>query len=572
MKRVFIFLLSIISVSLIYGCSINNDSPVDDTPSEIVVPDSTDMFTDADKNLTYDEDLAYTINLSESSVTSSSNKVTITNNLITINEEGTYVVRGTKSDITIIIDATNAKVRLILADVTITNSDFAAIYVKNADKVFLVLEGENSLSVTGEYTMIDDNKVDGAIFAKDNITILGDGTLDITSSKHGIVGKDDIKITNGNINISAASHGIQANDSVRIAEANLDITSGKDGIQVENTEDDTKGFVYVESGYVKIVAGYDGIDASGTVQILKGILNITSGGGSGKTALSTISTKGIKAQKDMSILGGEITVNSSDDSIHSNNSIEISGGTFELSSGDDGIHADTSLIISDGNISITKSYEGLEAQNISITGGKINITASDDGMNAAGGADGSSIGGRPGQNSFTNTTNAFISISGGEIYINANGDGIDSNGNLTVSGGTTIVEGPTSGGDGALDYDGSGTITGGTIIAIGSSEMAMNFSSATQGSILVNVGNQNAKTTIILKDSEGNQIVSLTTTKSYSSVVISPPLLLQGQSYVLSVGSSSQTITLSSLLYGSSSGMGGNIPDSGNRPGGMGRP
>lgn len=134
---------------------------------------------------------------------------------------------------------------------------------------------------------------------------------------------------------------------------------------------------------------------------------------------------------------------------------------------------------------------------------------------------------------------------------------MDSNGNVTVSGGTTIVEGPTSDGDGALDYDGTATITGGTFVAIGSLGMAMNFSSATQGSALLSVGSQSAGAAITLTDSDGKTLFSMTSTKACASVLISLPDMVKDGSYTLKVGSSSQTFTLSSLVYGSSSGTGG---------------
>ena len=541
----------------------------DDISDEVSVP-SGDMFTDADKNAKYDEEGAVTISLSGSSATTSSSDVTVSNGLITISKEGSYIVSGNGINQTIVVDAKKAKVRLVLNGATIKNSSYAGVYVKDADKVFVIVKGENSLIVTGDFKQKDSNTVDGAIFTKDDMTIQGDGSLKINSSKHGIVGKDDIKITGGDITVTADSHGIQANDSVRMAAAKLVVKADKDGIQVKNGDDETKGFFYLESGSAKITSGYDGVDASNTVTVSGGTLEITAGGGSNKSVSANTSTKGIKATNDILISSGTVTVNSSDDCIHSNDSIEIAGGTLTLSSGDDGVHADTSIIVSGGTVNVTKSYEGLEAQNIAIKGGKINIKASDDGLNAAGGNDGSSVGGRPGQGSFNTSSNAFITISGGEIYVNASGDGVDSNGNLTVSGGTTIVEGPTDNGNGALDYDGTATISGGTFVAIGSSGMAMNFSSATQGSVLVNGSSQSAGTKIVLSDGSGNEIFSMTATKTYSSVLISSPDLIKDKSYTLKAGTASTSITLSSLIYGSGSGAGDNRP--GGNTGGPGGP
>ena len=201
--------------------------------------------------------------------------------------------------------AITEKVRLVLSGASIVNDDFAAIYIKSADKTFIVLEGENSLAVTGSFAAIDYNKVDGVIFAKDNVVLQGEGSLTITSSKHGIVGKDDVKITGGTISVTAANHGIEANDSVRVASASLTIVSNKNGIHVENIYDATKGYFYMESGSLKITSGYEGIDASGAVEITGGTTDITSGDGSGKTLSSSdVSTKGVKSSADILISGG----------------------------------------------------------------------------------------------------------------------------------------------------------------------------------------------------------------------------------------------------------------------------
>lgn len=574
-----IAIIMIIAVISLVGCSENEQKPNGDpngnnniigdnnnTSEEIDVPSADGMFTDADKKQDYDRSDLQTITLSGDSVTTQSTNVTVEEGFITISGKGTYFITGNGTNQTIIVDADEEKPRIVLSSLTINNSEYASIYVKSADKVFIILEGENTLITTTSLKSIGDQKVDGVIYSKDDLAIKGDGSLTISSPKHGIVGNDDLKITGGTINVTASNHAIKANDSVRITGANIATDSGKDGIHVENEEDSEKGYFYMESGSIKATSKGDGIDASSTVQILGGSFDITTTGDD----LSDTSTKGIKSDLDMLISDATIVVSSYDDSIHSNSSIKIQSGTLTLSSGDDGIHADSSLVITGGDISITKSYEGLEGQNISISGGAINIVASDDGINSAGGND-TATEQRPGQGSFNSSLNCFIEISGGEIIVNAQGDGIDSNGSILVTGGTTIIYGPTSGGDGALDYETTGTITGGTFVAIGSQGMAMNFTSATQGSILVTVGNQKAGSSINIKNSNGETLFEVATSaKTYASVLISAPRLTQGESYTITAGTYSQTIKLSSLIYDSSNGMGGGM--GGHGPGGMWRP
>lgn len=276
------------------GTSGGTNGIVADTGSDVsevvTVPDSSGMFTDADKTPSYDAASAVAISIDGGAVTADSDSVSALGGKATITEPGTYIVSGSGNNVSIIVDVPSEiteKVRLVLNGASIVNDDFAAIYIKSADKTFIVLEGENSLAVTGSFAAIDYNKVDGVIFAKDNVVLQGEGSLTITSSKHGIVGKDDVKITGGTISVTAANHGIEANDSVRVASASLTIASGKNGIHVENIYDSTKGYFYMESGSLKITSGYEGIDASGAVEITGGTTDITSGDGSGKKLSSS---------------------------------------------------------------------------------------------------------------------------------------------------------------------------------------------------------------------------------------------------------------------------------------------
>lgn len=493
-RKIFISITAIVlllSVILLVGCNSDKNSGSSTGAQEIIVPDSSTMFTDKDKDADYsDSDITANITVSGSKISSDSTAVSVSNGKATISKTGYYVIGGSGKNVSIIVDCTLElqKIHLVLKDLTITNSSFAPIYVKNAEKTFVMLEGNNTLGVTGDFEQIDENNVDGVIFAKDNVTIQGDGSLTINSSKHGIVNKDDLKITGGTINVTASSDGLQANDSVRIADATVTVNAQKDGVHIENTVDTAKGYFYLESGTLNITSAHDGIDA------------------------------------------------------------------------------DKYLLIKGGTIKINESYEGLEAQNIEIEGGNISIRATDDGINSAGG-DGSSINGRPGQNNFNSSVNSSITIKGGNIYVNAYGDGVDSNGNITITGGVTVVEGPVSNGDGALDYDGKATISGGTFVAIGSNGMAMNFSTAEQGSILVSCNSQSIGADITLKDSNGNEIFSMTSTKKFSSVLISVPELEKGKTYSLSAGTYSKNVTLTDFIYGAGSSMPGG---GGGRPGGGG--
>ncbi len=250
-----------------------------------------DMFTNRDLDVGYEESEAVHINLADDFTTltmgddeeeTSVSGVTVDGNVITITEEGTYILSGTLTEGQVIVDADDAKVQLVLDNADITCASSAAIYVKSADKTFITLaEGsENILMNTAEYEAIDDNNIDAVIFSKDDLTLNGNGTLTINSEYgHGIVSKDDLKLTSGTYNITAASHALSGKDSVRIAGGTFNLVSGKDGIHSENTDDEEKGFVYIAGGDYSIESTGDGIDASYVVQIDDGTFDITAGGG-----------------------------------------------------------------------------------------------------------------------------------------------------------------------------------------------------------------------------------------------------------------------------------------------------
>ncbi|MBQ9484123.1 MAG: carbohydrate-binding domain-containing protein [Ruminiclostridium sp.] len=542
-----------------------------------------DMFTARDLETGYSDCTVITI--SDSGSTVSGSGVSVSGSVITITEKGSYRITGTLTNGQIVIDAGEEKVQLVLDGAAVTCEGSAALYVKSADKVFVTTASgtSNSLSSTGEFVQSGDDKIDGAVFSKSDITFNGSGSLDIScETAHGIVCKDDLKIAGGSYTITAAKKGVDCNESVRIASGEIAVTSGTDGIHAENSDDASKAFVYIGGGNITITSGGDAIDASGIIDAEDGTVTIKSDGGAAKAPAHTenfgmrwdrdtastsdsensSSAKGLKADGAVVINGGEFVIDSSDDAIHSNDSVTVTGGSLTLSSGDDGIHADNSVLISDGAVIITTSYEGIEGEVIEISGGSVSVKASDDGMNASGGSsDNSTNSGNNGNRSgFMDTdANAKLTISGGNIVVNANGDGLDSNGYLTVSGGTVFVSGPTNGGNGAIDYGISGSITGGKLIAAGSTGMAENFGSdSTQGSILYTFdGTISAGTEIQLLDESGNVLVSYAPEKEYQCAVISAPEVTAGKTYTVKVGDKSYTVEMTSNIYGEGSGMGG---------------
>lgn len=575
-KRAMIALVLCLCVML---CACERDDPASDgtvgsagntvsAGESVTIGNPGELFTDRDYEVGYDDSDSVAISLNGSSITAG-NGVTVDGTTATITQKGTYVLTGSLTDGMIVVDVDKEdKVQLVLSGVSIHSQSNAAIYIRQADKVFLTLDAstENFLSNGGSFTQLDGNNIDGVIFSKEDLTLNGEGSLSITSpGGHGIVSKDELTVTSGTYTIDSASHGISGKDNVCIANASFTITAGKDGIQADHDEDEALGFVYLESGSFRITSEGDGISASGYLQIQNGQFTILCGGGSenaqqqasdswgiggfgggrpgaGNTGSSSdsdsTSMKALKATGELVINGGSYTIDCADDAIHSNSNVTVTAGSFTVATGDDGIHADNALSITGGVILITESYEGLEGQTVSISGGEIAVVASDDGINAAGGTDQSGMGGFRGGDMFGSTasSSSYIQISGGTVYLNASGDGIDSNGSLTITGGHTTVCGQTQGDTSVLDYETTGTITGGTFIGTGAYTMAQTFSSSeNQGVIALSVGYQSAGTEVVLKDSAGNVIVSVTPQENFAIVSLSTPDMVKGKTYTIDI-------------------------------------
>lgn len=601
-----------------------------------------DMFTDRDLDVGYEESDSVKISLSDDSTTVSSGSsdnsstddtvdgVTVDGNVITITSGGTYIISGTLTEGQLVVDADDEKVQLVLDNADITCATSAAIYVKSASKTFITLaEGsENILMNTAEFEAIDDNNIDAVIFSKDDLALNGSGTLTINSENgHGIVSKDDLKITGGTYNITAASHALSGKDSVRIAAGTFNLVSGKDGIHSENADDSSKGYVYIAGGEFTIDSTGDGIDASNIVQIDGGTFDITAGGGvenstkthednmmggrgggkgpqmgeapdgnapsekpsgeapqgdpgnnssdnsnsdretppekpdsntnqaagteqseSDTSDSDSASTKGIIADGRLYINGGTFTINSADDSVHSNSAVTINDGAYTLTTGDDGVHSGEAVEINGGTITISESYEGLEGLTVTINDGDIDITSSDDGINAAGGTEEMGFG-RMGNDRTENTSTdeMWMEINGGYIHVLAGGDGIDSNGDITVNGGEVYIDGPSDNGNSAIDYGDRSAcyVNGGTVVAIGSSGMAEDISDdSDQQVMLVKLDSQKEAGEVTLTDSDGNEIITYTALKAYDCVIISTKDLEAGQTYTLTTSGTQTNVDL----------------------------
>lgn len=514
--------------------------------------------------------------------------------VLTISKEGRYEISGELDDGRIEVNATkDDKIQIILNGVNISCSDYAPFVVLQADEtdVYLTDGTINIFRDGGSYytensadssSNTEDEIPSATIFSKDDLGFLGGGTLIVEATcNDGITGKDDVWFDGGVYQITSEDDGIIGKDSIAVKSGTFVIEAGGDGMKSTEDTDTEKGFVTIENGTFSITSENDGIQAETYVLIADGEFELTTGDGAGNVTSDTgmmdrwgqnaysqtddsTSSKGIKAGVDVTIQGGTITMDCADDTIHSNDSVNVNGGTLRLSAGDDGIHGDTAVVIADGTIVIEQSYEGVEGESIIMKGGKLELTASDDGFNAANGDSTEGMdgpGGMGGQPEASSSSTGSLSIEGGDIYVNAGGDALDANGFIYMSGGTALVDGPTNNGNGTLDYDKEFVVTGGILMGAGSSGMMQAASSnSTQGSMALALGgNCQAGTEVVIKDSNGNEIISYTPAKTFSAIIVSCPELEVGETYEIVIsGNSLGAVKLSSVsVSNGSNGMGG---------------
>lgn len=559
-----------------------------------------------------------------------------------------YVKNADKAFITLAEGSENILMNTAEYEAIDDNNIDAVIFSKDD----LTLNGKGTLTINSEYghgiVSKDDLKLVGgtcnitakthALSGKDSVRIAA-GTYNLTSGKDGIHAEnadDDEKgfvyIASGDFTIESTGDGIDASYVVQIDDGDFDITAGGGSENATKTHNDIPGGgtggnmgggapggdkPSGEAPSGEVPSGGpssdsdsgkqtgqtppdkpDGDSFDGSRPDEKASDNAGSQtsqtppdkSGKDTSDADSTSTKGIKSDGALYVNGGTYTINSADDSFHSNSDVTINDGTYTISSGDDGIHADSALLVNGGTITVTESYEGLEGLNITINDGKIDITASDDGMNAAGGNDASGFGGRGGdgfkgmqapdaaqksdsasdtaqttgnitvaaQKSDSTSDTAqdtdtasddemWMVINGGYVHVLAGGDGIDSNGDLTINGGEVYVDGPSDNGNSAIDYGDKSSfyINGGTVVAVGSSGMAEDVSSDSKQQVaFVKLDSQVDAGDVILKDADGNEIISYTVQKKYDCVIISTADLQAGQTYILSASGNESEVSL----------------------------
>ena len=491
--------------------------------------------------------------------------ITVNGNDVTASHGSTsgvqYVVTGYTSDGSLTIDG-KADFLLNLNDATITSTRGVALDIESKNKAFVVLSGTNKLT---DGTSADDGHK-GAVFAKGKMIFSGTGSLSVYGTyNNGIHGKSNIVFDKGvNMYVSStANHGIKAGDDLYINGGILNVEISAPGAKGINSDTD----ININGGRITVVSTSNGewdtedletkasagIACDSVLTINDGEIYLKSSGSGGK---------GLKADWEGYINGGKIRIITTGGLYYSNGTTEnhnYTGNTDNLddayTSSPKGIKIGTKNV--HGVLTITGGYimvrttgnnaEGIESKGtLDITGGTVLVSAHDDAINSSG----------------------DLTINGGTVVaVGTSNDGIDANGNMYLNGGTLIAFG-TGGAEAGIDIDELHKlyISGCNIFGIGG-RVDGTVGSTSQG-IVCTTGSVQANGTVTVTN--GNTTLATFTMPPYSytngTILVSVPGMSSGNSYTLSLGSNTTTVTASSTIS-ANGGMGGGIPGGG-MPGG----
>lgn len=505
----------------------------------------------SEQDLSWDTSSETAIDLSNPTATDG---VTVEDGTLTITKAGTYKLSGEYQGQIKVETADSDTVRLVLDNANITNSSGAALNVVNADEVILYSASgtTNTISDGADYTATGEDDPDAVVYSKADLTIAGEGTLKVNGNhEDGIHTSDGLVIASGTLEVNAANTGIKGKDYVDILGGTINVTAQQDGIKSTNDTDEGQGWTRLSNGTVTVNAGDDGFKASRVVEIS----------------------------------GGSLTVEQSDEGIEAQY-INVSGGDVNVTSADDGMNAslktsDSESTDSSANTSDTADQQQNNQQQGSLPGGQQSGTSnqqqqgtgqppqgqppamsgsSQDGTSQNGttgtgqqGMGQPPQGGMPGGGGTFEVVDAAINVSGGNITVNAEGDGIDSNGVTTLSGGTLIVNGPSQGGNAALDTNGDLLLNGATVLSGSTADMfEAPSTNSTSGYLkLTNSSGFEQGSTVQVADSSGKVVANYKVTKSnVQLVLVSSSSIVKGQSYTVYTTTSAVDSNAASLASG----------------------
>lgn len=516
--------------------------------------------------------------------------------------EITYVLEGNTDNGSFYMSG-SFKSSVELNGLTLTNPSGAPIDIQNGKRIKLKLRKGTVNKITDGA----DGSQKGCLVCKGHLEIQGSGSLEVNANtSHAIYAKEYITLKEGDVTVTKAKKdGLNCNQYFEMKSGSLSISGVEDdGIQVSFKDDTDReaedtGSITISGGTLNVAAtatAAKAIKADGDITIKGGEIfasvsgggkwdsekvktkassclgadgNMTISGGTLNLTATGCAGKGISVDGDLLISEGDITVTTSGGVFAYVNGKEYTNYTgntdniaSDYKSSPKGIKADGNVTIDGGSIFVTtkgNGGEGIESKAVmTINGGDITVNSYDDGLNSA----------------------SHMYLNGGDITVVAtNNDAIDSNGNLYVAGGNIRAFGPGApeGGIDANEEENYTVIfTGGSLIAVGGNNSLPRTSESKQAYVSGS-GSLTAGSTVTLKN--GDEVLATFTVPSNytssgnggfggggrapggggpggmggsTSIIITCPGLISGNSYTLTAGSSSSTVN--AQLTGSSNG------------------
>ncbi|RZU63700.1 carbohydrate-binding domain-containing protein [Zhihengliuella halotolerans] len=403
-----------------------------------------------------------------------------------------------------------------------------------------------------EADVVDVSLADGASSGGEGVEVVGDAVTITAAGVYRLSGT----LVDGTVNVAAGEE-----DDVVLILDGVDIASGIGSPLTATTADEVTVYLAEGSGN-RLVDAVDYAETDLPTATIAAATDLTIAG-PGSLELTGNANDAINTKDGLVLAGGNVSIAAVDDGIRGKDYVAVTGGTWQISAaddglksddeedadrgwvlvgggaleidaGDDGVKAVNTVRVAGGAVTVTGSYEGIEAAHVLIESGDVDVTSSDDGINAAGASAEASAGGMGGQGSGDYT----VEISGGEVTIDAEGDGLDSNGTASISGGTVVINGPESNGNGALDVDGELDVSGGTVVAAGSAGMAVTPSAASEQSSIQLTADSAlpAGTVIQVVDADEELLTTFVTAKEAQSIVLSTEGMTDGAEYTVYTG------------------------------------
>ena len=524
------------------------------------------------------EDIEYTATLKflSNNVESEGSGFTVTGSTVSFEKAGSYLVTGLNNEGNIIIKANSVEVYLqnillsssTTAPITV-NSKLTGVKIVALENVILQnKEDENS---AGECAVIKVKK-------NSEVTIENQNTFTLSGScKNVIKGGEETSIIFGNsegtYTIDAENNGIASDGYLEFNGGIFNINTNS-GDAVKSTPEDSDivslGKILVNDGSFTINSYADAFKAKNNITIVKGKFEIQTEKGYQSSTFNSDSqsAKGFKVSNnaigsEIYIHSAEMILNTADDAFHSNGNLTIVSGKIQIHSKDDGLHAGFNLILGkkdaaleDLFVNILYSYEALEAMAIRVYSGKINCTATDDGINAAGGSSsenqpgqgghggpGGHGGNRPGPGGMGGNASYYFAIHGGEVNVFCDGDGIDSNGNIFFHGGVVNVFSQGNRDNEPIDHDGNFTLFNTDVLCAGSKGMEQIHAGILKGNIMYAYYSAavTKDKTIKVKNESGEVVREGRITKDINYMFYSSPNLNKNYKFYLVEDNGSET-------------------------------